>query len=236
MGYSSSQAKAFIKAIAPTIRTEATKRGYKVCSTVIAQAVIEGAAGTSALASLYNNHFGLKCGKNWKGKSVNMKTKEEYSPGALTTIKDNFRAYDSMQEGVAGYYDFISTTRYANLKEAKDYIEYAQMLKADGYATSSSYVSTLCNTVARYDLLQWDENTSFASSVEDFPTLKKGDRGDFVKVLQTALNYRGICGSNLKPDGIFGPATLNCVIEFQALNELKKDGIVGKLTWRKLML
>lgn len=155
MGYTKAQAEAFISYIAPLMVAEAHKRGYKVVSTAIAQAVIEGAAGTSGLAK-YHNHFGLKCGSSWKGKSVNMKTKEEYSVGTLTTIKDNFRAYDTDQQGVEGYYDFISTKRYANLKTADDYVEYANMLKADGYATSSTYVSTLCNTVNFYNLSRFD--------------------------------------------------------------------------------
>ena len=71
MGYSSAQAKEFIKHIAPMIQSEAKQRGYKICSTVIAQAIIEGAAGTSILAKTYHNHFGMKCGKSWKGGSVN---------------------------------------------------------------------------------------------------------------------------------------------------------------------
>jgi len=155
MGYSVSQANAFIQKIAPMMVAEGRKRGYKVISTAIAQAIIEGACGTSGLAK-YHNHFGLKCGSSWKGKSVNMKTKEEYKVGTLTTIKDNFRAYDSDQEGVAGYYDFISTKRSANLKTAKNYAEYATMLKLDGYATSSTYINTLCNTVRKYNLDQYD--------------------------------------------------------------------------------
>lgn len=155
MGYTLSQANAFIERIAPLMILEAQKRGYKVVSTAIAQAIIEGAAGTSGLAK-YHNHWGLKCGSSWKGKSVNMKTKEEYTVGTLTTIKDNFRAYDSDQEGVKGYYDFISTKRYANLKTAPDYKTYAQYLKADGYATSSTYVNTLCSTVQRYNLQKYD--------------------------------------------------------------------------------
>lgn len=155
MGYTLSQANAFIEKIAPLMILEAQKRGYKVVSTAIAQAIIEGAAGTSGLAK-YHNHWGLKCGSSWKGKSVNMKTKEEYTVGTLTTIKDNFRAYDSDQEGVKGYYDFISTKRYVNLKTAPDYKTYAQYLKADGYATSSTYVNTLCNTVTKYGLQKYD--------------------------------------------------------------------------------
>lgn len=154
---SAAEVKTFIQYIAPIIREEANKRGYKICSTVIAQAIIEGRYGTSTLAKApYFNHFGLKCGSSWKGRSVNIKTKEEYTPGTLTTIKDNFRAYDSDREGVIGYYDFISTKRYANLKMAQSYKQYAEFLKADGYATSSTYVQTLCDTVKKYNLYTWD--------------------------------------------------------------------------------
>ena len=154
---SASEVKAFIQHIAPIIRAEADRRGYKICSTVIAQAIIEGRYGTSTLAKTYRNHFGLKCGKSWKGKSVNLKTKEEYTPGTLTTIKDNFRVYDSDEDCVSGYYDFVSTKRYANLKYAADYRQYAEYLKQDGYATSSTYVQTLCDTVKKYSLWQWDD-------------------------------------------------------------------------------
>ena len=150
------QKSKFVETIAPLIVEEGKKRGYKVFSTAIAQAVIESNYGQSKLSAGYNNFFGLKCGSKWKGKSVNMKTKEEYSVGTLTTIKDNFRAYDSVEEGVKGYYDFISTKRYANLKEALTPLQYAQFLKADGYATSSSYVNTLFSTVQKLGLARYD--------------------------------------------------------------------------------
>lgn len=159
MGYTVSQANAFIDRIAPIIQKVSKERGYEVCSTTIAQAIIEGAAGTSTLAKKYYNHFGLKCGKAWlnAGKpSVNMKTKEEYKVGTLTTINDYFRAYSSDEEGVKGYYDFVSAKRYANLKTAKNYTQFAERLKSDGYATSSSYVNTLCNTVKKYGLEKYD--------------------------------------------------------------------------------
>lgn len=156
MGYSSAQAKAFINQIAPLIVAEGTKRGYKIFSTVIAQAIIESASGTSSLGYKYHNYFGMKCGSSYKGASVNMRTKEEYTVGVLTNIRDNFRAYDSMEAGVAGYYDFISTKRYANLKTAETALQYAGNLKADGYATSSTYVNTLISTVNKYDLTKYD--------------------------------------------------------------------------------
>lgn len=156
MGYTSAQAKEFINMIAPIIVAEGKKRGYKVFSTVIAQAIVESASGTSSLGYKYHNYFGMKCGSSWRGSSVNMRTKEEYKVGVLTNIRDNFRVYESMEAGVAGYYDFISTKRYANLKTATDYVQYAERLKADGYATSSSYVNTLVNTVRKYNLTKYD--------------------------------------------------------------------------------
>ena len=153
--YNKEDIRKFVSYIGPMIRSEATKRGYPICSTTIAQAIIEGACGKSSLAEKYHNHFGLKCGSKWKGDSVNMKTGEYYS-GKYTTINDNFRAYASDADGIAGYYDFISTPRYANLKTATDYIQFATFLKEDGYATSPTYIKTLTDTVKNYGLIQYD--------------------------------------------------------------------------------
>lgn len=146
----------FIEAIAPIIQKYAPQYGIQVVSPIIAQACIESAYGRSSLSAKYHNYFGMKCGSGWKGKSVNMKTKEEYTPGTLTTISDNFRAYDSMEEGVKGYFEFIQYPRYANLKTAKTAQEYLEMIKADGYATSSSYVPTNMNVVKKYELEKYD--------------------------------------------------------------------------------
>lgn len=162
---SAAQVKQFVQQIAPIIVAEAKRRGYNVFSPIIAQAVIESKYGQSGLAK-YHNYFGLKCGSSWKGKSVNMKTKEEYSVGTLTSIRDNFRAYSSMEEGVKGYFDFISTKRYANLKSASTPKEYLERIKADGYATSSTYVNTNMNCINKYDLTRWDNGTQNLSSDE----------------------------------------------------------------------
>lgn len=158
MPMSAAEVYSFVSQIAPRIVAEGQKRGYTVFSTVIAQAVIESRYGQSGLAK-YHNYFGLKCGTAWllAGKpSVNMKTKEEFSIGKLTQVNAYFRAYSDMTEGVKGYYDFISTKRYANLKTATTYRMYAEMLKADGYATSSTYVNTLCSAVEQYGLAAYD--------------------------------------------------------------------------------
>lgn len=151
------EVRAFVEKIGPLIQKESKERGYKVASPIIAQACVESAFGTSSLAYKYHNYFGMKCGSSWKGKSVNLKTKEEYTAGVLTTIRDNFRVYDSMEEGVKGYFDFISMKRYANLKEANSPRQYLEFIKADGYATSSSYVATNMNVLEKYNLTRFDQ-------------------------------------------------------------------------------
>lgn len=161
----------FIKIIAPIIQEHAKKNGYKIASAIIAQACLESAYGLSGLSANYYNYFGLKCGSAWKGKSVNLATKEEYTKGTLTSIKDNFRVYDNMAAGVAGYFEFISTTRYKNLKTAKTAQEYLERIKADGYATSSTYVANNMALVEKYNLTKYDDFSKVAQ--EKKKTTKK---------------------------------------------------------------
>ena len=114
---------------------------------VTAQACIESNYGRSTLSSKHHNYFGLKCGKNWNGKRVQFKTKEEYVQGILTPIYAEFRAYDTFEEGVKGYYEFVNTKRYANLKGVRNPASYIMKIKEDGYATSYSYVSNVLSVV-----------------------------------------------------------------------------------------
>lgn len=61
--------------------------------------------------------------------------------------------------------------------------------------------------------------------------LVKGDKGQAVKELQTALNR---AGCNLEVDGKFGQATYTAVISFQGLYDLTVDGKAGPQTMAKL--
>ena len=67
----------------------------------------------------------------------------------------------------------------------------------------------------------------------DIPSaiLRRGSRGNDVKVLQRILRQAGY---DLEIDGIFGRITLECVKSFQATNSLVRAGVVGPKTWAKL--
>ena len=146
----------FIEQIATYVKKYVYLYGIEVHSPIIAQAILESGWGKSSLASKYHNYFGLKCGGAWKGKSVNMATQEEYTAGVMTDIRDNFRVFDSMEDGVKGYFDFINYSRYANLKGVKDPEEYCRRIKADGYATSSKYVDSLLRVIRENNLTRFD--------------------------------------------------------------------------------
>lgn len=159
--------EAFIQKVAEKVSKYAPLYGISVHSPIIAQAIIESGWGKSGLASKYHNYFGLKCGSSWKGKSVNMTTKEEYKVGTMTNIRDNFRVFDDFDDGIRGYFEFINTSRYKNLKGVKSPEEYVRRLKADGYATSSKYVDNVMRVIRDNKLTRFDGNGDGDMKKED---------------------------------------------------------------------
>ena len=95
------QVNNFIKMIAPIAQNLCkTREKWILPSVCIAQACCESAHGTSKAMAEANGLFGFKVGKGvkygnaWKGKSYNTKTQEYY--GQYVSIRDNFRAYDTV--------------------------------------------------------------------------------------------------------------------------------------------
>ncbi len=149
-----SNQKEFIEKIYKSVAKYAPNYDIKVYSPIIAQAIIESKWGKSKLSS-YNNFFGLKAGKGYKGETIVFETKEEID-GKVKTIKDTFRSYKNIDAGIKGYFDFINTTRYKNLKGVTDPETYLLNIKKDGYATASNYVAVVLGIVAGYNLTIYD--------------------------------------------------------------------------------
>lgn len=67
------------------------------------------------------------------------------------------------------------------------------------------------------------------------PLVRQGMTGETVRTVQILCGRRGFfpsnSGSELSPDGIYGPATTNAVRNVQSLHNVVSDGIVGPVTW-----
>lgn len=175
--------------------------GYKYPDIIIAQAVLESSINGSGLSKNANNFWGMKASKDWDGKSINMKTKEYYN--GYVNINAGFRCYDSVEDGVRGYFEFLKYPRYANLKDATSPEDYATKIRQDGWATSPTYTKNLINTYNTYaDLLKTNvikDNTPVIEAVKN---------------LQTKLNDFG--NYNLVVDGIIGPKTTEAYNKFRS--------------------
>ena len=111
------------------------------------------------------------------------------------------------------------------------------MLKKDGYATSSSYVNTLCNTVIKYNLGAYDEATDAPQHIQNRRVLKFTTpmmQGSDVIICQKILQKLGYNLGSSGVDGKYGKRTEEAVKAFQREKSLVVDGKVGIATWTML--
>ena len=158
----------FIESIAGYVKKYATTYNVCVFSPIIAQAILESDKGTSELAVNAHNYFGLKYRKGRCKTCVGIYHKvgsEQNSDGSYTSSAMEWCKFESMEDGVIGYFDFTNISTYSNLKGVTDPRQYLENIKADGYATSLKYVDNLMAVIERYDLTQYDkEETKMSNS------------------------------------------------------------------------
>lgn len=133
------------------IAVDEMKHYHIPASITLAQGLLESGAGKSDLARRSNNHFGIKCGGSWKGRSVRA---NDDAPNEC------FRAYKSPKDSYRDHSKFLSSgARYAFLFRLKitDYKGWAHGLKKAGYATDPRYAYRLINIIELYDLDEYDK-------------------------------------------------------------------------------
>ncbi len=119
-------------------------------SVTLGQAILESGAGTGPLSVQANNHFGIKCHKEWTGPSISYTDDEE---------NECFRKYQDPSESFRDHSFFLtSRPRYEPLfqLEKDDYKEWAKGLKAAGYATDPKYPDKLIGLIEKYQLNKFD--------------------------------------------------------------------------------
>lgn len=149
----------FIEQISVYIQKYAPQYNIKVCSPIIAQAILESASGTSELAIKACNYFGLKYRPNRCPTSCGIYNKigsEQNSDGSYVSSHMQWMKFKNMDDGVRGYFDFINNPNYSNLKGITNPRIYLENIKKDGYATSLKYVDNLMSVISKYNLTQYD--------------------------------------------------------------------------------
>ena len=139
----------YIKIYAP-LAVEQMQQHKIPASITLAQGLLESGAGYSELARKSNNHFGIKCGGNWKGRTVRHDDDRR---------QECFRAYRHPKESYEDHSIFLKRgARYAFLFDLKitDYKGWARGLKKAGYATDPSYANRLITIIEDYELYKYD--------------------------------------------------------------------------------
>jgi LysM repeat protein len=130
-------------------------------SITLAQGIVESNAGQSTLAMEANNHFGIKCGTNWDGKSYY--TEDDDRDNNNNIIKSCFRKYKSVDRSFKDHSDFLTDpkkfNRYGFLFQLnqQDYRSWCYGLQSAGYATAETYAQTLISVIETYRLFEYDK-------------------------------------------------------------------------------
>lgn len=129
-------------------------------SVKLAQAIVESHSGTSPLATEANNHFGLKCGKEWMGKTMFRLDDDRDAYGFL--IESCFQAYSTIRESYMRHSDHLlnpaKMDRYGYLfaLDVLDYRAWAEGLQKGGYSTNPLYAQILIQTIEELGLREFD--------------------------------------------------------------------------------
>ena len=132
-------------------------------SVTLAQGIYETGAGSSELATIANNHFGIKCKKAWTGETF-----------AHTDDAPNecFRKYTNAYQSYMDHSNYLSTEkRYQILFTygVDDYKAWCRGLKQCGYATNPKYAQLIINVIEKYNLNRFTDSAAilFATPVLD---------------------------------------------------------------------
>ena len=106
--------------------------------------------------------------------------------------------------------------------------------KATWYAISRVYVAV--KELA--ELTSEGERVDYAAQEYPGRPLRLGDRGAEVLEIQLYLGTIALYNDEVKRvalDGVFGESTLNSVVSFQRAYGIDPDGVVGKVTWDRIV-
>ena len=156
------------------IAVDQMKKNKIPASIILAQGLVESGAGGSNLALKSNNHFGIKCHQEWRGKKVYHDDDEK---------DECFRKYKNPVESYKDHSEFLTTRgRYSFLFRLpnKDYVKWANGLKKAGYATDPRYPEKLISVIEKYKLWKFDGSKKQITKSKKTNKQKSKDDSNYV--------------------------------------------------------
>ena len=181
-------------------------------SITLAQGILESGNGNSDLAHKSNNHFGIKCHKNWSGRKV------YHDDDAKNEC---FRKYRKVSDSYRDHSEFLKNRdRYAFLFDYKmtDYTAWAKGLKKAGYATHPEYAEKLINLIERFDLAQYDK-----ASKSGKRKVKKPKRRDRKEIFKSENGLKYVLAETGDTYDIIATEQSLWMWELLAFNDCEKD-------------
>lgn len=153
-------------------------------------------------------------GSSWDGKSIYTKKTQEEENGQMITITADFRKYSCVEDSIADHSAYLlgakngTALRYNGLKGCADYKKAVQIIKDGGYATSSTYVSKLCDIIERWGLTKYDAAVSTTPANDRCPFLVRVDIDN--------LNIRKGAGTNYARTGKYTRKGIFTIMEVKS--------------------
>ena len=184
-------------------------------SITLAQGILESGAGTGDLALQANNHFGIKCHKEWTGESVRHDD---------DSAQECFRKYSQPEQSYRDHSDFLTSRPWYSslfLLPKNDYVAWAKGLKKSGYATDVKYPQKLIGIIERYQLQQYDAEVLGINYVAE----SKLEREDTQKDVITTTSEKYVV---IKGDTLYSISKkFNLTIEdLKRKNNLTENGLI----------
>jgi hypothetical protein len=197
-------------------------------SITMAQALLESNDGNSPLAKFANNHFGIKCHKEWVGMSYT------YDDDAKNEC---FRKYYSPTESYEDHSLFLRSRKwYIPLFSLpmSDYKAWAYGLKKAGYATEPRYAEMLIEIIEKFELQKLDYlNYMPNQRFEVFNTSTPKPEAKSVAEVRVVLVYNGVKYIETREEESFEWIAHDLRIDKHKLlqyNDFKKDTLLPKGT------